>query len=79
MALLSALDLARFPQESCSRVKSVFHEFVKHPKITEVKSKLYSYKKMFGVINGLRIIPYFDVLCETLLAPYLLIFFYNAH
>ena len=50
MTFLLALDIASFTQESCRCVKSVFYEFVKLPKIPEVKSKLYAHANMFGII-----------------------------
>ena len=53
MTLLLTLDPTRFPQESCSHVKCVFHEFAKHTTIPAVKYKLYSRATMFSINNGL--------------------------
>ena len=52
MVLILALDTVSFPQESRSRIKSVFHKFFKHSTIPSVKSKMYANGNMFGVING---------------------------
>ena len=56
--LLLALDTKSFPLESCSRVKCVFQEFVKHPKVLAVESKQYAHTNMFGVINALGTLQY---------------------
>ena len=56
MTLILALDLTNFPQEYRSHIKSVFHELVKSPTITEVKSKLYTRVNIFDVINSLGVL-----------------------
>ena len=53
MTLLLSFDPVRFPQESCSHIKFVFHEFFKCPTIPAVKLKLYAHANIFGIINGL--------------------------
>ena len=58
MTLLLALDTARFPDEYCSQVVHVFHEFFKCATIPAVDTKLYAHANMFGIINGLGAFQY---------------------
>ena len=51
--LLFGLDPTIFSKVSRSRVKCVFHLFIKCPMIPAVKSKLYARANMFLIINAL--------------------------
>ena len=58
MTFVIPLDISIFPLESCSPIKSVFHEFSKQPTITEVISNLYARANMFDVIYSLGTFKY---------------------
>ena len=53
MTLLLGLNHTIFSQVSHSRIKGVFHEFVKRPTILEIESKQYAYANVFKIINAL--------------------------